>query len=138
MDLNLHLFILSVPPSRLTLEGPSSASVDEELTYRCHASSANPAPKLTFSVNGQSMGEGFNSQSHPPTEATPYGGWSVTTDLRVEIGVNMSKVAIMCVALSHGHYGQVMTKKVEKIITVLSKSTEVCFCVFLGKWLQSK
>ena len=96
--------------------------MEEELTYRCHASSANPAPKLTFSVNGRSMGGGFNSQSRAPSETTLYGGWSVSADLSLEVGVNTSKVAIMCVALSHWHYGQIMTEKVEKIITVLSKS----------------
>ena len=40
---------------------------------------------------------------------------------KINVGVNQSVVSVACSAVSKGHFGKVMVKKVEKEIVVLSK-----------------
>ena len=108
--------------------GPETARVDTTTNLRCHAYDANPTPSIQWMVNGRKVGVGVNTNHHPAKgvssearrdpEAT---GRDVTSDLRLNIEANDSKIAVSCLAVSRGHFGDVMTKQAEAEILVLSK-----------------
>ena len=58
------------------------------------------------------------------------GGYDVTSDLSLDIGANVSRIAVSCNAVSRGHYDDAMVKRAEKEIVVLSKKNRVKMTCF--------
>ena len=48
--LKLYIIIISVPPERLTVEGPDELTPDYEARFTCKASASNLPSKLTFKL----------------------------------------------------------------------------------------
>ena len=63
--------------------------------------------------------EGVNTNRHPPS--VPSLGWDVTSDLQLEVGAKDSRIAITCLAVSRGHFGDAMSERAEKELVVLSE-----------------
>ena len=117
-----------VPADEVTVVGPTEVKIDHMYVYRCEAKNANPPPEIQWIVNGILTTAGVTTQIHPPPPR-PSGyvsihhptGWRVTSDFNLDIMEEDSKIAITCNAVSHGHHGDTMISKAEKMLTVLSK-----------------
>ena len=105
----------------MSIEGPSTGKTGSLLTYRCLASNANPAPDISWVLNGKSV-EGVDLEKEPSSSSgAGLGGWDVASELRTEVAEGDSVMAITCSARSRGHHGDQMSEKAEKQVLVLSK-----------------
>ena len=109
----------SVPPRRVVIEGPTQARTEESLKFRCLAEDANPAPHINWVVNGQRANSAAVTTSQPSPELSL--GWTVSSELRWTVGVNDTRIAVSCRAVSEGHFGQALVEKDDREIIVLSK-----------------
>ena len=129
------LYIFPVPPDHVVIEGPKEVQADQSYTYRCEAKNANPAPTIQWIINGVVTTAGVSTQTHPPPPK-PSGyvsihhptGWRVTSDFALNVMDEDTEIAVTCNAISHGHHGDTMLRKAEKLLTVLRKliSSAVC------------
>ena len=63
--------------------------------------------------------KGVSTNVHPPS--VPSLGWDVTSDLQLEVGERDSRLALTCLAVSRGHFGDAMAERAEKEVVVLSE-----------------
>jgi len=131
------LKIFLVPPEEVRIVGDKTVRADRSVSYRCHADNANPAPVLYWTVNGQPTTTGVSTHVHPPpahglkssstnrrrtqTASDEHLGWSVSSDLTLDVIGDESEIAITCQSVSKDFMGQTMTAKAELKILVLSK-----------------
>ena len=126
------LFSFAVPPEQVVIEGPREVQTDHTYTYRCEAKNANPAPRVQWIINGVVTTAGVSTQTHPPPPK-PSGyvsmhhptGWRVTSDLILKVMEEDAEIAVTCNAISHGHHGDTMLRKAERLLTVLRKNSNL-------------
>ena len=130
---NTSFFLsLAVPPEQVVIEGPREVQTDHTYTYRCEAKNANPAPRVQWIINGVVTTAGVSTQTHPPPPK-PSGyvsmhhptGWRVTSDLILKVMEEDAEIAVTCNAISHGHHGDTMLRKAERLLTVLRKNSNL-------------
>ena len=92
-------------------------------------SNRRPVTSLKSLLHPQ-VKEGVNTNRHPPS--APSLGWDVTSDLQLQVGAKDSRIAVTCLAVSRGHFGDAMTERAEKEIVVLSKLSLVSTARFGG------
>ena len=108
--------------------GPTEVKSEMTYIYRCEAQNANPAPQIQWIVNGLVTTTGVSTQTHPPPPR-PSGyvphdhptGWRVTSDFSLNIMEDDTAISLTCNAINQGHHGDIMLKKDELNLTVLSK-----------------
>ena len=64
--------------------------------------------------------KGVSTNVHPPS-SVPSLGRDVTSDLQLEVGERDSRLALACLAVSRGHFGDAMAERAEKEVVVLSE-----------------
>jgi len=141
----------SDPPEDVRIVGDNTVRADRSVSYRCHADNANPAPTLQWSVNGQPTTTGISTHVQPPavhglmssslsrrrthTGSEEHLGWSVSSDLTLDVIGDEREIAITCQSVSKDFVGQTMIAKAELKILVLSKYIHsalqvYCKCTF--------
>ena len=63
----------------------------------------------------------MSTNVHPPSSVPSSLGWDVTSDLQLAVGERDSRLALACLALSRGHFGDAMAERAEKEVVVLSE-----------------
>lgn len=106
---------LAVPPTQVTIAGPSEARQGDTVNFQCSTAPSNPAAEIRWTIDGRQRRTNVSSQI-PSNE----GGWVSTSNISISVDSNKRSFSLLCQGINMQLADNVMTTQMLHILCTIA------------------